>query len=386
MQRVMSVPFNRPVVLGTEREAMERVMESGELAGNGAATRHCEKLLRGLTGAASALLTPSCTHALEMAALLLNIRPGDEVIMPSWTFVSTANAFVLRGATPIFIDIRPDTCNLDESLIEAAITPNTKAIVAVHYGGVPCEMDAIMAIAERHHLWVVEDAAQALMSSWKGKALGTIGHLGAYSFHATKNYTSGGEGGALLINAPSLRERAEIIREKGTNRGAYARNETSKYEWLDIGSSYLLGELPSACLSVQLESAHDINCRRLTLWHQYYASLEAACLGERVILPSAPVDGRHNGHNFYLRTHAPLRRDSLISRLNHSGVMAQRHYEPLHLSPAGKRFGRFVGSDKHTISVYKSILRLPMYYSLTEKEQQHVVECVLNSLLTTKEY
>ena len=370
------VPFNRPLYLPEQLRAIEQALAGGQLAGNGPFTQRCEAWLRNYSGSPCALLTPSCTHALEMAALLIDVGPGDEVIMPSWTFVSTANAFVLRGATPVFVDVRAETGNLDERLIEAAITAKTRAIVPVHYGGVACDMDAIMTIAERHKLWVIEDAAQGLLGTWRGKALGAIGHLGAYSFHATKNYTSGGEGGALLVNCPELAARAEIIREKGTNRSAFSRGDVNRYQWLEVGSSYLPGELQAAALSVQLNVAQQVNQTRRRHWEHYYQSLQASCLAAGVALSVVPEGANHNGHLFFLLARDRLHREHLLQVLNADGVMAQSHYEPLHLSPAGMAFGRFAGLDVKTLAMHDTLLRLPIYYSLGEAEQDYVIERV----------
>lgn len=369
----MHVPFNRPLVLGQESDVIARALAHGELAGGGAYTKRCEAWLTRHAMTQESFLTPSCTHALEMAALLVDVEPGDEVIMPSWTFVSTANAFVLRGAVPVFVDVRPDTCNLDEALIEQAITSRTKGIVPVHYAGVSCEMDAIMAIAERYGLWVIEDAAQAMMATYKERPLGGIGHLGAYSFHATKNYTSGGEGGALLIGRAEFTDRASIIRDKGTNREAFSRGLVSRYQWSDIGSSYLPSEVQSAALSVQLFRAEEINQRRVRLWERYYQELEGVCLDRGIHLPVIPENCQHNGHLFYLRCDHKDLRDRLLSELLLAGVMAQTHYEPLHLSPAGRKFGRVGGDVGNTVKISDGLLRLPLYYALTEEEQGHVI-------------
>jgi len=374
---VMYVPFNRPLVLGCESDAIAQALAYGELAGGGRYTKRCEAWLSRHANTSSSLLTPSCTHALEMAALLVDIQPGDEVIMPSWTFVSTANAFVLRGATPVFVDVRLDTCNLDERLIEQAITPKTKGIVPVHYAGVSCEMDAIMAIAERYGLWVIEDAAQAMMATYKERPLGGIGHLGAYSFHATKNYTSGGEGGALLISRAELTDRASIIREKGTNREAFSRGAVDRYCWLDIGSSYLPSEVQSAALSAQLSQAEKVNRRRVMLWERYFQELEGVCFRHGIYLPAVPEGCQHNGHLFYLRCDNKAVRDTLLSQLLGLGIMAQTHYEPLHLSPGGRKFGRVSGDHPHTIKVSNGLLRLPLHYALAEAEQAYVIESLI---------
>jgi dTDP-4-amino-4,6-dideoxygalactose transaminase len=313
---------------------------------------------------------------LELAALLINIQPGDEVIMPSYTFVSTANAFVLRGARIVFVDIRPDTMNIDEMLIEAALTERTRAIVPVHYAGVACEMDVILDIAERHDLYVIEDAAQGMMSSYKGRALGTLGHFGAFSFHETKNYTSGGEGGLLIINDDRFRERAEIIREKGTNRSQFFRGMVDKYQWVDVGSSYLPSELQAAYLWGQLERAEDINNNRLAIWQRYYEGFFALQSAGKVGLPSVPECSRHNGHMFYLKTADLEERTALLCHLKADGVMAVFHYVPLHTAEAGKKFGRFNGEDRYTTTDSERLIRLPIWYGLEEADQQRVIESV----------
>lgn len=377
----IGVPFNRPLVIGTELDAIERAMLSGNMAGNGPFTGECESQLVALTGAPYALLTPSCTHALEMAAILIGIEPGDEVIMPSWTFVSTANAFVLRGAVPVFVDVEPLTGNLDVRLLDAAITDKTRAIVTVHYGGMCCDMDALLAFARRYELWVIEDAAQALMSTWKGKPLGAIGHLGAYSFHASKNITSAGEGGALLVNEPSLQQRAEIIREKGTNRAAFLRNESRGYEWLDIGSSYLPGECQAAALSVQLPAAGKVTERRRYLWQRYQKSFFPVCESKSISLFSIPENCHHNAHLFGLKMPDPTSRKSLQASLAEEGVIAQTHYVPLHSSPAGRRYGRIAGSMRKTDFLAECLLRLPLYFALTDAEQDFVIDKVMEGLM-----
>lgn len=382
MTDAFGVPFNRPLFLGPELAAMETAMSSGALAGNGPFTHVCEAWLREYSGSAGALLVPSCTHALEMAAIMINIGPGDEVIMPSWTFVSTANAFVLRGARPVFVDICPDTGNLDARLIEAAITDKTRAIVPVHYGGVACDMASIMGIANQYGLWVIEDAAQALMSSWRDKPLGGIGHLGAFSFHATKNLTSAGEGGALLINDPVLVARAEIIRDKGTDRAAFLRGEASSYEWKEIGSSYLPSECQAAALSAQLEAAQAVTQRRLDIWERYRESLSPDCQLSGVSLLRVPEDCRHNAHLFAMKMPDGGRRANLQQRLADAGVAAVSHYVPLHSAPAGRRYGRTVGSMRETDCMAECLLRLPLYYALTDAEQDFVIDRVQGLLKT----
>jgi len=318
------------------------------------------------------LLTHSCTAALDMAAMLADIQPGDEVIMPSYTFVSTANAFVLRGGVPVFVDIRPDTLNIDETLIEAAITPRTKAIVPVHYAGVACEMDTIMNIAKRHDLLVIEDAAQAVMSTYKNEHLGTIGHLGAYSFHETKNIISG-EGGALLVNDTRFAERAEIIREKGTNRSQFFRGQIDKYTWVDIGSSYLPGEVIAAFLWAQMEEAPSITQRRLDIWHRYHEAFSPLEKVGKLRRPIIPDDCQHNAHMYYILLENLEQRTRVIARLKEQGVNAVFHYVPLHNSPAGKRYGRTVGEMQHTDNLSDRLLRLPLWVGMDEA-QDFVIE------------
>ncbi|MEM6162642.1 dTDP-4-amino-4,6-dideoxygalactose transaminase [Erwinia sp. P6884] len=372
------IPFNAPPIVGTELEYMQSAMGSGKLCGDGGFTRRCQQWMENRFGSQKVLLTPSCTASLEMAAILIDIQPGDEVIMPSYTFVSTANAFVLRGATIVFVDIRPDTLNMDESLIEAAITDKTKAIVPVHYAGVACDMDVIMAVADKHKLFVIEDAAQGVMSSYKGRALGTIGHIGCFSFHETKNYTAGGEGGATLINDPALVERAEIIREKGTNRSQFFRGQVDKYTWRDIGSSYLMADLQAAFLWAQLEAAERINDRRLQLWQRYYDALQPVAASGRIALPALPPDCQHNAHMFYIKLRDNDDRSSLIEWLKEADILAVFHYIPLHSSPAGERFGRFDGEDRYTQSESERLLRLPLFYNLSDDNQTTVINSLLS--------
>ena len=350
---------------------------NGRLAGDGPFTKRCHSWIEQQTGCIKSLLTHSCTAALEMAALLLNLEAGDEVIMPSYTFVSTANAFALRGAVPVFVDIRPDTLNIDETKIEAAITEKTKAIVAVHYAGVGCEMDTIMAIAKRHDLWVVEDAAQGIMSTYKGRALGSIGHLGAYSFHETKNVISG-EGGALLINEPEFVERAEIIREKGTNRSQFFRGQVDKYTWMDIGSSYLPGEVIAAFLWAQMEEAQSITNRRLSIWQQYHEALASLELQGKLRRPIIPEDCQHNAHMYYILLDSLNTRTRVIEGLKQQGINAVFHYVPLHLAPAGKKYARTHGDLIHTEQLSECLLRLPLWIGLSQLER---VVKVLTELL-----
>lgn len=372
------IPFNAPPVVGTELDYMQSAMGSGKLCGDGGFTRRCQQWMEQRFHSAKVLLTPSCTASLEMAALLLDIQPGDEVIMPSYTFVSTANAFVLRGAKIVFVDIRPDTMNIDETKIEAAITERTRVIVPVHYAGVACEMDTIMRIAREHKLWVVEDAAQGVMASYKGRALGTIGHIGCYSFHETKNYTAGGEGGATLVNDPTLVERAEIVREKGTNRSQFFRGQVDKYTWRDIGSSYLMADLQAAYLWGQLEAAESINQQRLALWQNYYDALLPLANKGRIELPTLPADCVHNAHMFYIKLRDANDRSRLISWLKEAEILAVFHYIPLHSSPAGEAFGIFHGDDHYTTSQSERLLRLPLFYNLSATNQRTVINSLLS--------
>lgn len=372
------IPFNAPPIVGSELEYMQSAMASGKLCGDGGFTRRCQQWMEQRFGSKKVLLTPSCTASLEMAALLINLQPGDEVIMPSYTFVSTANAFVLRGATIVFVDIRPDTLNIDESKIEAAITEKTRAIVPVHYAGVACEMDAIMALAAQYKLWVIEDAAQGVMSRYKGRALGTIGHIGCFSFHETKNYTAGGEGGATLINDAALIERAEIIREKGTNRSQFFRGQVDKYTWRDIGSSYLMADLQAAYLWAQLEAAERVNQQRLRLWQRYYDALQPLAVKGRIELPSLPAACEHNAHMFYIKLRDSDDRQALISWMKEAEILTVFHYIPLHSSPAGEEFGRFHGEDLFTTRESERLLRLPLFYNLTDNNQNTVISSLLS--------
>lgn len=372
------IPFNAPPVVGTELDYMQSAMGSGKLCGDGGFTRRCQQWMEQRFGSRKVLLTPSCTASLEMAAILLDIQPGDEVIMPSYTFVSTANAFVLRGAEIVFVDVRPDTMNIDERLIEAAITAKTRAIVPVHYAGVACEMDTIMALAEKHQLWVVEDAAQGVMSTYKGRALGSIGHIGCFSFHETKNYTAGGEGGATLVNDASLVERAEIIREKGTNRSQFFRGQVDKYTWRDIGSSYLMADLQAAYLWAQLEAAEQINQQRLHLWQTYHEALQPLVASGRIELAHIPAGCEHNAHMFYLKLRDHEDRSALIAWLKEAEILAVFHYIPLHSSPAGQRFGRFQGEDRYTQRESDRLLRLPLFYNLSDNNQKTVIGSLLS--------
>lgn len=365
--------FNVPPYIGTEEDKIKEAIDSRKICGDGAFTKKCNEWLENKTRAKKALLTTSCTHALEMAAILADIQPGDEVIMPSYTFVSTADAFVMRGAKIVFIDIRPDTMNIDERLIEQAITPKTKAIVPVHYAGVGCEMDVIMDIARRHDLIVVEDDAQGIMSTYKGQALGTFGAFGCLSFHETKNFSMG-EGGALLLNDEKFIERAEIIREKGTNRSKFFRGQIDKYTWVDFGSSYLPSELNAAYLYAQLEQADKINNDRLKSWNRYYERLKSLANRRVVELPHIPEYCTHNAHMFYLKTKDLEERTKLIDFLKKNDILAVFHYIPLHSAPAGIKYGRFNGEDKFTTKESERLVRLPMYYGLSENDLDYVCE------------
>lgn len=370
------IPFNIPPYVEHEMEYLQKACEvNHKICGDGPFTKQCKAWVEEKTGTAECLMTTSGTSALEMAAHLSHIQPGEEVIMPSYTFCSTADAFVLKGAVPVFVDIRPDTMNLDETLLEDAITDKTRAIAAVHYAGVSCEMDTILEIAKRHHLTVVEDAAQGVMSSYKGRALGTLGDFGCYSFHETKNYSMG-EGGALLIRDPEKISEAEILREKGTNRSQFFRGQIDKYTWVDYGSSFLPSELNAAYLMAQLDRADAINNARLARWEQYYRLLSPLAAEGRIELPVIPKDCVHNAHMFYIKTRDLEERQALIQALREQGILAVFHYIPLHSSPAGRKFGRFHGEDRYTTRESERLLRLPMYYSLTEENVNDVVSVI----------
>ncbi len=369
------INFNVPPFTGKEMDYIKIAIENQKICGDGKFTAKCNQWIEERTGTAKALLTTSCTHALEMAALLSDIQPGDEVIMPSYTFVSTADAFVARGATVVFVDIRPDTMNIDETKIEAAITAKTKAIAPVHYAGVSCEMDTIMDIAKRYNLKVVEDAAQGIMSTYKGKALGTIGDYGCFSFHETKNYTMG-EGGALLIQDPAKIEQAEIIREKGTNRSKYFRGQVDKYTWVDYGSSYLPSDMNAGYLYAQLELADEINNARLHIWDTYYAGLKELADAGYIELPVVPDGCVHNGHMFYIKAKNLEERTKLIDFLKANDVWAVFHYIPLHSAAAGLKFGRFHGEDVYTTRESERLCRLPMYYGLTDEQVAYIISKV----------
>lgn len=372
----LEVPFNKPFIVGKELYYIaQAVLVNKHLSGDGPFTRKCEEWLERRLGACRALLTHSGTAALEMVALALDIEPGDEVIMPSFTFVSTANAFVRRGATPVFVDIRPDTLNIDVELLRKAITSKTKGIVPVHYAGAPCEMDQIMAIAQAHGLWVAEDAAQALLSSYKGKFLGAWGHFGCLSFHETKNIISG-EGGALIVNSDEMVDRLEIVREKGTDRSRFLRGELDKYTWVDIGSSYLPSELVAAFLYAQLEQADKIieaRCKLIDRYHRLLRPLEEQGL---IRLPNQDMEANCNGHLFYIVTGSLQERSELIRNLSSRGIMALFHYVPLHSSPGGRKYGRVSGEMTATDEMSSRIVRLPIYYEMTHAEMDHVVKAV----------
>ncbi len=369
----MQIPFNVPAVTGTEAAYLLQAIKNHKLSGDGDFTKKCHEWFKQNLGCLAALLTTSCTHSLEMSAILAKIKEGDEVIMPSYTFVSTANAFVLRGARIMFVDIRPDTMNIDEKFIESAVTSRTKAIVPVHYAGVACEMDEIMAVAKRRGLMVIEDAAQGVLSRYKGKPLGTLGHLGCYSFHETKNYTCG-EGGALIINDGRFKDRAEVVREKGTNRSSFLRGEIDKYTWVDLGSSYLPGELNAAFLLAQLEMADGIMQDRLKNWQLYYDGLEPLADRGLIELPHIPEDCEHNASMFYIKVKNLSERSALIRSLREQGVETAFHYIPLHSSEAGLKHGVFFGEDRYTTRESERLLRLPLYFRLENEKVEYVVD------------
>jgi len=369
------IPFNVPPYVGGEEEYIKQAIANHKICGDGPFTAKCKAWIEEYTGTPEALLTTSGTQALEMAALLCDIKPGDEVILPSFTFVSTANAFVLRGAKMVFVDIRPDTMNIDEKLIEGAITERTKAIVPVHYAGVGCEMDTIMDIAKRHNLMVVEDAAQGVNAFYKGRALGTIGNFGCYSFHETKNYSMG-EGGAILVNDKDKIEDAEIIREKGTDRSRFFRGQVDKYSWVSVGSSYLPSDMNASYLYAQLEKVDEINDNRLASWNHYYENLEDLAKAGKIELPYIPEECQHNAHMFYIKTKDLGERKELIRFLKERGISAVFHYVPLHSAAAGKKYGRFYGEDKYTTKESERLLRLPMYYNLAESDLEKVTEAI----------
>lgn len=366
------IHFNVPPVYGTEEEKIHEAIRSHKICGDGEFTKKCHQWIEDITGCKKALLTTSCTHALEMAALLCRINPGDEVIMPSYTFVSTANAFVLRGAKIVFVDIRPDTLNIDETLIESAITDKTKAIAPVHYAGVSCEMDTILSIARKYGLFVIEDAAQGVMSTYKGKHLGSIGDFGCYSYHETKNYSMG-EGGALLIDDEKYIDEAEIIREKGTNRSQFWRGKVDKYRWVDYGSSYLPSELNAAYLYAQFEHADEIYDDRMNSWNLYYKGLKELEADGHIELPIIPEECQHNAHMFYIKVKNIEERQQLINFLKAREIETVFHYIPLHSAPAGLKWGRFHGEDRYTTHESERVLRLPMYYKLLPEDISRVI-------------
>ena len=370
------IPFNIPPHIGNEDKYVLDAMHSTNMSGDGKYSKLCQLWFEERFGIQKALLTPNCTQALEMAAILIDVQPGDEIIMPSYTFVSTANAFVLRGAKIVFVDIRPDTMNIDENLIELAITKNTKAIVPVHYAGVPCEMDTIMAIAKKYDLYVIEDAAQGVMSTYKGRALGSIGHMAAFSFHETKNYTSGGEGGLLAINDAQFISRAEIIREKGTNRSKFFRGMVDKYSWVDIGSSFLPSEIQAAYLWGQLECADEINQNRLQSWQRYHSALSVLAEADKIQLPTIPAGCVHNAHMFYIKADNLSVRTALLEYLKKNGVHAVFHYIPLHSAIAGERFSVFHGEDIYTTRESERLIRLPLWFGIEE----HKINTIIDAL------
>ena len=370
------INFNKPPHTGAEEQYVLQAIKSDKISGDGLFGKKCQAWFEEKLGCKKTLLTPSCTAALEMAAILIDIQPGDEVIVPSYTFVSTANAFVLRGATIVFVDIRPDTMNMDEKLIEAAITPKTKAIVPVHYAGVGCEMDVIMDVANRHGVFVVEDAAQGMMSSYKGKPLGTIGHIGAFSFHETKNYTSAGEGGLLIINDEQFINRAEIIREKGTNRSLFFRGMVDKYSWVDVGGSYLMNDVSAAYLWGNIEKATEINENRINSWNGYYDGLQELEDKGFLKLPTIPDACAHNAHMFYIKVKDLETRTELLEYLNQNDILSVFHYIPLHSAPAGLKFGRFDGADVCTTTESERLVRLPMHYGMNIGSIEKVIKNV----------
>lgn len=369
------IRFNVPPYTGKELDYIKVAVENQKICGDGEFTKKCNEWIEERTGTQKALLTTSCTHATELAAILADIKPGDEVIMPAYTFVSTADAFVLRGATVVFVDIRPDTMNMDENLIEAAITEKTRAIVPVHYAGVSCNMDKIMELAKKYNLVVIEDAAQGIMSTYKGEALGTIGDFGCFSFHETKNFSMG-EGGALLIRDEKDVENAEIIREKGTNRAKFFRGQIDKYTWVEKGSSYLPSEMNAAYLYAQLELAEEITADRMRTWNTYYQAFEGLAKEGRVELPFIPEDCTHNAHMFYLKCKDLEERSALISFLKENDILAVFHYVPLHTAPAGLKYGRFHGEDKYTTKESERLVRLPLYYGLEPEKVDYIISKV----------
>jgi dTDP-4-amino-4,6-dideoxygalactose transaminase len=374
----MKIPFNKPPLTGNEKYFVISAMQNDKISGDGQYTKLCHEWFEDTLKCDKALLTTSCTHALEMAAILIDIKPGDEVIMPSYTFVSTANAFVLRGAKIVFVDIRPDTMNIDENLIEKAISKKTTAIVVVHYAGISCEMDVIMKIANKHKLFVIEDAAQAMLSYYKNKPLGTIGHIGAFSFHETKNFTSAGEGGLLIVNDSKLIDRAEIIREKGTNRSLFFRGMVDKYSWVDIGSSYLMNDISAAFLWGQLQKTEEISTNRMSSWNLYYSKLLELQQKGFIILPTIPDNCSNNAHMFYIKVKNLKVRTELLEYFKENEILSVFHYIPLHSSPAGLKYSKMHGKDKYTTSESERLIRLPMYFSLQTQEITKIVSTIKN--------
>ena len=373
------ISFNVPPFIGTELDYVKQAIDAHKICGDGQFTKKCHAYLEERFGAQKVLLTTSGTTALEMATILCGLKKGDEVIVPSFTFSSTATAIVLTGATPVFVDIRPDTMNIDETKIEAAVTDKTRAIMAVHYAGVACEMDTIMEVAARHNLKVIEDAAQGVMSYYKGRALGTIGDFGCFSFHETKNYSMG-EGGALLIRHPEDNDSAEILREKGTNRARFFRGQVDKYTWVDYGSSYLPSDMNAAYLWAQLQEADLINDNRLAIWNTYAEAFAPLAASGRVEVPTIPAGCVHNAHMYYLKLRDLQDRTDFIQYLKDKGIVAVFHYIPLHSAPAGLKFGRFHGEDRYTTSESDRLVRLPLYYGLTQEDQQYVINTALDYL------
>lgn len=370
------IPFNQPLFLGEETEFVKKAISSRNLSGDGPFSQQCEQWFENIFTDSKVLMVTSATHALEIAAMLIEINPGDEVIMPSFTFVSTANAFVLRGAKIIFIDVDPATMNMDTELIEEAITSRTKAIVPVHYAGIACDMNRLQQLSEKYGIYIIEDAAQAMMSKYQGRYLGSFGHLAAISFHETKNFTSGGQGGLLVINSPELVQRAEIIRDNGTNRQLFLRRATRHYSWHDIGSSFVPSELQCAYLCGQLPSTVKVTDRRRQLWENYYTSLENLQVSSLLVLPEVPDNCYHNGHIFYLKCTNEETRNRLIDYLREDGILAHFHFVPLHSSPAGKKFGHFHGVDRYTSDGSKRLVRLPLWFDLSESQQARVVKSI----------
>ena len=367
------IPFNEGPVVGTEADYIKEAMKSTNLCGNGQYTRRCQEWMENHFGGGKVFLTTSCTSSLEIAAILVNIQPGDEVIVPSYTFVSTVNAFVLRGAVAVFIDIEEGTMNMDHTKIEAAITDKTRAIVPVHYAGVACDMDFITALANKYGLLVVEDAAQSLTSTYNSKALGSIGHVSCFSFHETKNFTSGGQGGAVVINDPALVTRAEVVYDNGTNRRQFFRGEIDKYEWIDIGANFVMSEVQAAYLWAQLEKEDKISSRRHQLWDLYFAELQPLADAGKLRLPVVPAGRTHNAHMFFIKLEDKEHRDNFIRHMKKHGITASAHYVPLHPRPLGQKQGRFAGNDLFTTAESDRLVRLPMFYTLSDKDQEEVI-------------